>query len=283
MQLIKNISIPGSENYPIGIDICFINSTTKKPVVIYAHGFNGFKDWGNFDLIANRFASLGFVFIKFNFSHNGTSIQEPEAFTQLELFGNNNYTKELYDLNAVINWAVEQDNPYANQINPAKLSLIGHSLGGGMAILQTSVDARIRQLVTWAAVAACKTPWTNWTQNQLNDWQQTGVAYYTNTRTNQQMPLYYQLYQDFIQNSTILNIEQAIQNINIPLLICHGLNDKAVPVNSAYHLAQLQPAASLFIIDSDHVFGRKHPWTADNLPQAMDAVVKRTIHFLQNA
>ncbi|MGB3155850.1 MAG: hypothetical protein WBB06_14685, partial [Chitinophagaceae bacterium] len=72
MHVAKNIVIAGADKKPVALDIFFENDPEPRPVVIYAHGFNGFKDWGNFDLIAAKFAEEGFVFVKFNFSHNGT-------------------------------------------------------------------------------------------------------------------------------------------------------------------------------------------------------------------
>ncbi len=104
IQTIKNLLVNGTANKPMATDIFFNNDGLQKPVVIYAHGFNGFKDWGNFDLIAKRFASVGFVFVKFNFSHNGTTIEEPEDFADLEAFGNNNYTTQLADLGLITDW-----------------------------------------------------------------------------------------------------------------------------------------------------------------------------------
>ena len=48
--------------------------------------------------MADRFADAGFVFVKFNLSHNGTTIEHPIDFVDLEAFGNNNFAKELDDL-----------------------------------------------------------------------------------------------------------------------------------------------------------------------------------------
>src|SRR5258708_25698923 len=101
----------------MAVDIFFKENETRKPVVIYAHGFNGFKDWANFDLIADRFAREGFVLVKFNFSHNGTTPANPEQFTDLEAFGKNNYSKELFDLRAVIDWVCDPANPYHHAID----------------------------------------------------------------------------------------------------------------------------------------------------------------------
>ena len=67
MQSTKNILLSGAENKPMALDIFFENDKAQKPVVIYVHGFNGFKDCGNFDLIAAKFAAAGYVLVKFNF------------------------------------------------------------------------------------------------------------------------------------------------------------------------------------------------------------------------
>ncbi|MGB3007152.1 MAG: alpha/beta hydrolase [Chitinophagaceae bacterium] len=280
MPAIKNIIIPGANKLPIALDIFFEKEQEKKPVVIYAHGFNGFKDWGNFDLIASSFAAAGFVLVKFNFSHNGTTPENPEEFTNLEAFGNNNYTKQLADLQTVIDWVCDPGNSYHYVIDSNKIYLAGHSMGGGIAILQAAADKRIKKLITWASVSECKTPWGDWPPNKIQEWKQSGVAYYNNSRTQKQMPMYYQLYEDYQQHSERLDIQKAMEQLDIPILICHGTADMAVPVEKAYELKSWQPSAQLFITDSDHVFGRKHPWTENQLPAAMESVIEAILHFL---
>lgn len=280
MPVVKNISIPGANQLPVTIDIFFENENMQKPVILYAHGFNGFKDWGNFDLIAEKFTGAGFVFIKFNFSHNGTTPETPEEFTNLEAFGNNNYTKQLTDLQLVMDWVCDPANNYHSVIDSNKIYLIGHSMGGGIAILHAAANKRVKKLITWAAISECKTPWGTWPAEKKQQWKETGVAHYHNSRTHQQMPMYYQLYEDYIQNKERLDIQKAIGQLEIPILICHGTTDLAVPVENAYALKNWQPDAELFINDSDHVFGRKHPWTSPDLPEAMEAVVEVCIQFL---
>ncbi len=282
MQQVKNIIIPGTNSKPFALDIFYLEDTKPNPVVVYAHGFNGFKDWGNFDIIAKRFVQEGFTLVKFNFSHNGTTPQTPEDFTDLEAFGNNNYSIQLTDLQRVIDWLCNTNNSYAGQIDTSNISLIGHSMGGGIAILHAATDSRIKKLVTWAAISECKTPWGNWPPEKMQEWKQTGVQYYTNSRTQQQMPLYYQLYLDYVQHHDRLNIRTAINSICIPILICHGTMDMAVPVENALLLNEWQPAAKLFTLQTDHVFGRKHPWVEDGLPAAMEEVLGVSILFLKS-
>ena len=281
MHFSKNNSLQGSLNKPIAVDIFYLQNRLPKPVVIYAHGFNGFKDWANFDLIAKQFAQAGFVFIKFNFSHNGTTPQEPEDFVDLAAYAENNYTKELDDLQLVINWALNKTNSHAQEINAEKLCLIGHSRGGGIAIIKAAEEKHIMALATWASVSECKTPWTNWDATKMQEWKSTGVQYTLNSRTQQQMPLHYQLYENYVQHAERLNILKAISSLSIPILICHGTKDEAVTLDKAYELQQANPAAKLFLVISDHVFGRKHPFTSQQLPSPMQQVVNETIIFFQ--
>ena len=282
MYCTKNILLPGADKKPITLDIFFENDREQRPVVIYVHGFNGFKDWGNFDLIAKKFAAHGYVLVKFNFSHNGTTPEYPEEFADLEAFGNNNYSKELEDLQLVIDWVCDPSNDYEHAIDINHISLMGHSMGGGIAILQAAKDKRVHKLITWASISECKTPWGSWPPEKMQEWKDTGVQYYTNSRTKQRMPMGYQLYEDYIENREILDIKKAIKSLNIPILICHGTSDNAVPVEKAFELQGWQPSAQLFTVESDHVFGRSHPWTSNDLPPAMEAVLDASLQFLNH-
>lgn len=280
MESFKNIIIPGADNKPIALDI-FYKEKVPNPVVIYAHGFNGFKDWGNFDLIAQKFAEAGFAFVKFNFSHNGTTPDSPEEFVDPEAYGHNNYTKELYDLQVVIDWVVKSVTPEDSPIDPNRIYLVGHSMGGGIVLLKAAEDQRVKAVATWASISECKTPWGSWPPERLQEWKRSGVQYVTNSRTKQELPLYYQLYEDYQQHQDQLNIVEAVKRLTIPLLVCHGTHDENVSIINAYELHAAAKNAELFEVDSDHVFGRKHPWTEGSLPPAMQQVVNKTIEFFR--
>jgi uncharacterized protein len=132
-------------------------------------------------------------------------------------------------------------------------------------------------------VAESKTPWGNWNKEKMEDWKQKGVAYYPNSRTNQQMPLYYQLFLDYENNKERFHILNAAQTIEVPWLICHGSRDEAVPVGQAYSLRDVAKNAELFLLETDHVFDRKHPWNQNNLPLAMQQTVEKTMAFLRKS
>ena len=37
-----------------------------KGVIVFAHGYNGYKDWGAWQLMEDAFIAAGFGFVKFN-------------------------------------------------------------------------------------------------------------------------------------------------------------------------------------------------------------------------
>ena len=95
MIKLQNIQIKGKHGLPILLDLNYIQTNTEKPLVVFCHGYKGFKDWGPWNLVAKNFADAGFVFAKFNFSHNGGTVEQPIDFPDLEAFGQNNFIKEL--------------------------------------------------------------------------------------------------------------------------------------------------------------------------------------------
>ena len=108
MNTLKNQLLHGAEGRPFLVDVYSPNNPTTCPIVLFAHGFKGFKDWGHWHLIAKSFVEASYIFVTFNFSHNGTTIGQPSDFTDLDAFGQNNYSKELFDLNIILNWITNE-------------------------------------------------------------------------------------------------------------------------------------------------------------------------------
>jgi dienelactone hydrolase len=274
-MLIQNYSISGSDSKPIHIDLFLSDAPGPRPIVIFAHGFKGFKDWGTHNLVAKYFAENGLNFLKFNFSHNGVGKSSGDVFDDMEGFATNTFSKELFDLNQVITSALsgERFNP------PTELFLIGHSLGGGLSIIQTSEDKAISKLVTWASISSFRNLWS---PQQEKQWIETGILHFVNSRTNQQMPIYSTLLDDLTENSERLDILAAAQKISQPWLIVHGENDPAVPVEHAKELHKQQQQNALLIIPgADHVFCAKHPWDQEHLPPALKEACDATTAFFK--
>jgi len=278
MKIIKNTIIPQSKSKPIAADYFFIDDKKPKPILIFCHGYKGFKDWGAWNLMAEAFAKAGFFFIKFNFSHNGGTIENPIDFPDLEAFGNNNYTKELDDLEMIIDWILSKQE-FSNQINTENISLMGHSRGGGIVCIKSEEDSRIKKVVTLASVCDYKSRFS--TNSDIENWKKEGVKYVMNGRTKQQMPHFYQFYEDFIANEDRLTIQRAVENLKIPMCIIHGDGDTSVTIEEGENLHQWNAKSEFHSIEkANHVFGAKHPWEENSLPNDLQKVITIAIEFL---
>lgn len=280
MIILNNFQIASDFNKPILVDLFYQKTGTKKPLVIFIHGYKGYKDWGVFRKMNDRFVNEGFALLKFNFSHNGGTPEQPIDFPDLEAFGNNNYSKELSDLQTILNWISNETQHHA-EIDIHNITLIGHSRGGGIATLTTASDSRIQKVITWASV--CTLDRTMFQEGkELEAWKESGVSYVINGRTKQKMPHYIQFYEDYIQNREKLNVESAAKKIEVPHLIIHGDGDDAVPFFHAENLHTWNPKSKLINIPkSNHVFGGKQPWTEESLPSDFEQVLDKTLEFLK--
>lgn len=268
---------------PFAVDITFNADGTAKPAVVFLHGFKGFKDWGCWNMMAEAFAEAGFVFVKFNASHNGVTVEQPTEFADLEAFGHNTYSLELADLNCVISWLTEGRSPVpATEMDISRLALLGHSRGGGVVLVQSAQDDRIKAVVTLAAVSNLAFMWEG--NPALELWKQTGVTHILNARTGQQMPVYLDVYEDYLARQPQLNVAYAMPRLSQPCLIIHGDADASIPVQAARQLSAWNPNAELLVLPgADHVFGAQNPWTEPDLPPSMQQATDAAIAFLMEA
>ena len=278
MKIIKNFIIEGKHQKPIVTDVFYKENHQPKKVIVFCHGYKGFKDWGAWNLMAKAFAKAGFFFVKFNFSHNGGTAKNPIDFPDLEAFGNNNYTKELDDLESVLDWFSSEEK-FKNDVDLNHISLIGHSRGGGIVLLKSNEDKRIKKVITLAGVSDYKSRFPK--ETALKEWKEKGVYFVKNGRTHQEMPHFYQFYTDFEKNEHRLNIQKATQNLQIPNLIIHGDQDTSVLVNEAEKLHRWNPKSAFTIIkNANHVFNVSHPWEQENMSKELNEVTQICILFL---
>jgi dienelactone hydrolase len=277
---LDNIIINGSAGKPILIDVTFRANSKAKQVVVFCHGFKGFKDWGPFNDIADYFAEQGIVFVKFNFSFNGTTIDDPSNFGDLKAFGNNNFCKELDDLTLVLDW-IENCKELKGEIDTGKISLFGHSRGGSIALLKTAEDRRVAKVVSWASPSNFLNRLPK--KEKLAKWKQFGVAYIYNGRTKQNMPMYFQFYENCIKFAKRLNIQNAVSKMKIPHLNVHGTDDPTVLLSEAVNIKSWNTNTHLHVIDgANHVLGGFHPYDLEKFPKDLEEAIDVTINFLGN-
>jgi len=278
MKKRQQLLIEGKHLKPIVTDVFYAETKQPKKIIIFCHGYKGFKDWGAWNLMAEAFANAGFFFIKFNFSHNGGTAEQPIDFPDLEAFGNNNYTKELDDLERVLDWISNNSN-YNNEADIYDISVIGHSRGGGIVLIKATEDVRIKKVISLAAVSDIGA--RSSVIGDLENWKKDGVKYVVNGRTKQQMPHFYQFYENFKENEERLNIQKAVEKIAISQLVIHGDKDTSIALEEAYRIHSWNRNSVLEVIENaDHVFNVSHPWEEETMSKELEEVTQICIEFL---
>jgi pimeloyl-ACP methyl ester carboxylesterase len=276
MQTKNNIQIPSENGKTILLDYTYQPADRSLPVVIFCHGLKGYKDWGAWNLMGSAFAKAGFLFIKFNFSHNGGTPEEPIDFPDLEAFGTNNYSLEIRDITRVLDWIDASDLP----VDGHQIHLMGHSRAGGITTIAAANDNRIKKLITMAGVADYEERFP--TGKELEQWKTDGVYYVKNGRTKQDMPFFYQMYEDFQANRDGLNILNAAASLEISHLIIHGTADETVAVNDAHKLKKSSKHSQLSLLrGAGHTFGASHPWESKSMPADLRQAVQCAVNFLR--
>jgi len=262
----------------INIDFRYSESRGKKPLVILCHGFKGFKDWGCFPYIMERIASKGNFAVSFNFSYNGVGSDEKDQsdFTRLDLFAKNTLSRELDDLGSVIDYLFEHENEY--DYDTGNVTLIGHSRGGGIAILKTAEDKRINKLIVLASVNS----FNRYSGVLKTKWKEAGYFEVLNARTNQMMRMNYTLVEDLEKNKKRLDIQKAIKKIDVPTLIIHGTQDITIDYSNGedlYSMSNKEKTELELIDNTGHTFGAVHPYAGTTV--ALEKVIELIINFLK--
>ena len=269
----EHFSLIGAAGKPIYGDLTYDDKNTTTPLLIFVHGFKGFKDWGAHQLTARYFAQNGFRYLKFNLSHSGVSADNLHDIGDLDAFAENTFSKEMQDIDVVISHAL-------SNLGVDKVYLIGHSRGGGLSILQAANNPHIKALITWSSIASFDSLWK---KDQEKEWRKAGKLEIINARTKQVTHLNSSLLQDFEDNGPALDILSAATQIRIPWLLIHGADDANVPFNTAEKLARANSNSKLIKIkNGNHVYGAVHPYSEDTLTPQLFDVCDKTLDFLNS-
>ncbi|MBC8146257.1 MAG: dienelactone hydrolase family protein, partial [bacterium] len=247
-----------------------------RPVVIFVHGFKGFKDWGSNPYVCESLARRGFYSIAFNFSHNGTEGHGQE-FSRLDRFERNTFSREVAELLEVIDAVEGLRVPHFERVDAEHVGLIGHSRGGGIAIQGASREPAVRAVAVWGAVST----FDRYTDHQKDRWRTDGYLESKNMRTGQDMRLGIGLLRDVEIHRLELDIETAARRLGRPLLVVHGEQDLSVRIDDGERIvAAADPVLTEFapIAQTGHTFGAVHPFEGST--PALEEVVDRTAKFL---
>lgn len=267
---LTRLQLPGQIG-EILVDLRTGERESVRPAVVVLPGFKGFKDFGPFPALGERLAKAGFTALSVSVS--GAGVDEAGQFTRLDRFAANTISAELADLGAVLS-ALEGGK--CGVPRPSSIGLLGHSRGGGVALLLAERSPRVVALVTWAAVGTLE----RWTTAEASEWRRRGVTEVPNLRTGQELPLSTALLDDVEGHRAEFDLAAAAARLRIPWLLAHGTADETVPVEEGRGLARASGgrADTLWLDGALHGFGGVHP-LAGMTPHLMQLFDTTVAHF----
>ncbi|HET6527238.1 MAG TPA: alpha/beta fold hydrolase [Balneolaceae bacterium] len=270
-------SVRSNEDLPIHYDFYVPLDEEKQqfPVIIFLHGFKGFKDWGAFPVACAELSAAGFAVLAMNFSLNGVGENMLE-FDQLDLFARETLSQDLEDVGSIIAALKDEAiSPEKATVTEDNIGILGHSRGGHTAVAAAAEFPEIKCLVTWSAVADYN---ARWSDEMITDWNEQGITRIKNGRTGQMMPVKDVVYKDALENADRLMAAKRVHELNIPAMFIHSKGDEAVPYQDAESLYQSCASDDkelILIPDSGHTFDVSHPFEGE-FPAPFKEVVEHT-------
>lgn len=271
--MIKNSEFFTSKNDKIRFTVYNEESFGKIPLVIFIHGFKGFKDWGFFPYAADYFAENKFCSVTLNFSHNGIG-EEPEVFSEADKFTLNTFSLEVNELDEFIEAYLS--GKLCDIPEDKRIFLIGHSRGALPVTVNAIKYSEVSTFALWNGISKID----RFSVKQKQQWKENGFMEVLNVRTNQIFNLGYGLL-DEIENHKF-DFKKILKDCNKKFLIVQASNDLAVKPEEATDLLNWSNGyGELFVVEkTGHTFDVVHPMEKPN--SKLETVLNKTKIFFED-
>ena len=231
--------------------------TDKDDIVVVCHGFALNKDNSLTKGLCEELNSSGFNCYRFDFSGCGRSEGN---------FSESGYTKEKGDLNSVIT--------HLHRKGYRIRSVIGHSMGGTVVILQAAEDTRIKSVV---AIAPRMFPVNHSivkdSRKSIDELVKSAPITHRVTESGKERC--YLISRRYLEDIRDVNVIAALECIGIPMLILHGTKDKIVGITESRYALEKANRPD----DLAEIKGANHRFSA---PQSKQEMVRKLLCWLKD-
>ena len=245
--------------------------------LLMVHGYKGFKSWGNWPGLADRWSRLGWEVCRMDFSHNGHVPPFDEDCVDEAAWSANRHHFEAEEVAFALH--------HLSSTEGLPLVVLGHSRGGGMAVLGASrFESEGGTLAGCAAWASVSDFVGRMPQGEvLERWRVTDRLEVVNGRTGQTLVHPFAFCEETLARREVLDVIEASRTLTSPLLAVHGTDDPVVAWQEGKALVKLAQHPTWSLIDGgNHVFGMTHPWPPSQpWPEPLTAAAEATEAWLQ--
>lgn len=231
----------------------------RLPLAVICHGFVGNRIGVDriFVKAARELAQDGYMVIRFDYVGCGESSGN---------YGSEDMESMIAQTRAVLDYGVSSAD-----VDPQRVTLIGHSLGGAVALLTSVRDRRVKNLVLWAAVGYPFNDIVKIVGREAYDRSvKSGAADYVGYSFT---PVYFNSLASF-------QPFQEASKFSGDVLVIHGTSDDVIPVDYAFLYQKLFWTRPEGRCDKEIIFQADHTFSSG---PAQQQLLKRTREWLNES
>lgn len=218
------------------------------PLAVICHGFVGSRIGVDrlFVKTARELAEEGFLVVRFDYIGCGESSGQ---------YGQEGIDSMIAQTRAVLDYAMS-----IGDIDPTRVTLIGHSLGGVIALLTAARDRRVKNLVLWSAVGYPFNDIVKITGRDVYDRAvKQGSADY----------LGYEFQPVFFESLGTYQPFQEASKFSGDVLVIHGTSDDEIPVDYAFLYQKVFWMRPEGRCDKEIIFQANHTYSSGDHQQQL--------------